>query len=79
MQQASRSDLIEIEVWVRRQTDSAILVSLPALDARPVWVPLSQVEVTKLGREIMDPHAATLAYVAELVLPEWLALDRGLI
>ena len=65
---------IELEVWVHVETDMALLVSLPADRAEKIWLPKVLVEVRRVRRE----HAYT-AYSAEITLPEWLALDRGLL
>jgi hypothetical protein len=73
MDEVRRSDLIDIEVWVHRETDKALLVSLPADGAVFVWVPRSQVEVFSVTQ------GRGGVYAAELTMPEWLAMERGLI
>lgn len=61
-------EVIDITVQVHAKTDRAILVSDDGEKANAVWLPLSQVEVEmKQGG------------TAEITLPEWLALDKGLI
>lgn len=62
------SDLVEITVQVHHKTDKAILVSDSGERVTAVWLPLSQIEVE------MKDHA-----IAEITLPEWLAMDKGLI
>jgi hypothetical protein len=62
-----RSDFIDIAVTIRHQTDAAILVSDGSIrDEKEVmvWLPKSQVEIN-------DDQTITL--------PEWLALEKGLI
>lgn len=63
-----RSDVIDIDVQVHARTDRAILVSDDGDKDKAVWLPLSQVEVDMRG-----------GGVAVIALPEWLALDKGLI
>ena len=61
-------EVIDITVQVHAKTDRAILVSDDGEESNAVWLPLSQVEVEmKQGG------------TAEITLPEWLALDKGLI
>jgi RNase P/RNase MRP subunit p29 len=63
---SGRSDLIEIACEVRRETDLAVLI----FDgAREVWVPKKLVEI----------HVGTLAGTAVAVMPEWLAIEKGLV
>lgn len=61
-------EVIDITVQVHAKTDRAILVSDDGEKSNAVWLPLSQVEVEM-------KQAGT----AEITLPEWLALDKGLI
>lgn len=63
-----KSDLIDITVQLLRETEAAILVA----DADPedaTWLPKSQVEIEPADNGSL--HVVTL--------PEWLALDKGLI
>jgi hypothetical protein len=62
------TNLIDLEIFIHAETDLAILASLPGDDEEPVWLPLSQIEINERHRSS-----------AEITLPEWLALDRGLI
>ena len=61
-------EIIDITVQIHAKTDRAILVSDDGHKEKAVWLPLSQVEV-----EMMRGGTA------EITLPEWLALDKGLI
>lgn len=63
-----KSDVIDIEVQLHARTDRAILASDDGDKSKAVWLPLSQVEVE------MKPGGT-----ATVTLPEWLALDKGLI
>lgn len=63
-----KSDIIEITVHLLHETDRAVLVT----DSTPengVWLPLSQIE-------IMPADTGRLHVVT---LPEWLAMERGLV
>lgn len=63
-----KSTLVDIAVQVHHQTEKAILVSDDGDKEKAVWVPLSQCEVEHGKRG-----------TATLTLPEWMALDKGLI
>jgi hypothetical protein len=62
-----KSDLIDISVLIRAQTDMAILVEFGRHE--PVWLPLSQIEIAP--RDDGKSHIVTL--------PCWLARDKGMI
>lgn len=70
----NESPLVEIEVWVHVETDMAMLVSLPDRDAPKIWLAKTMVVVADVRR-----GHRSLAYAAEIMLPEALAKDRGLI
>lgn len=62
------SEVVDIAVQIHAKTDRAILVSDDGDKEKAVWLPLSQIEVEmKQGG------------TAEITLPEWLALEKGLI
>lgn len=63
-----KSDVIDIEVHVHAKTDRAVLVSDDDDRTTAVWLPLSQIEF-EAGR----------AGMATVTLPEWLAVDKGLV
>jgi hypothetical protein len=65
---ARKSDLIDVTVKVHHTTERAVLVSDDGDREKAVWLPLSQVEVVMKDRG-----------VAEVTLPEWLAIDKGLV
>lgn len=62
-----KSDLIEVAVQLHHETEKAWLVSDDGDRTRAVWIPKSQAEIDAKGKH----H--------ELTMPEWLALDKGLI
>lgn len=64
----SKSDLVDIEISRHAETDDAFLVSLTGKKDDAVWVPKSQVEMER------RPRALGL-----LTLPEWFAIDKGLV
>ena len=63
-----KSDLIDLDVQVLRETEKAVLVTLDVPE-NGVWLPKAQIELNEtVVRGIMT-----------LTLPEWLAIERGLI
>lgn len=62
-----KSDLVDLTVQIHARTNRAILVSDDGDRERAVWLPLAHVEVVPKGRH----HVVTI--------PEWLAIDRGLV
>ena len=60
-------DIIEVATTIRHQTDKAILVDE---GKEKIWLPKSQVEI--------DEHDEKTG-AATLSMPEWLAVDKGLI
>ena len=64
----SKSDLIDVTVQLHHETDRAVLVSDDGDRDKAVWLPLSQCEIEKRKGGIV---IATM--------PEWLALEKGLI
>lgn len=64
----TKSGLIDVSVQVHHITERAILVSDDGDRDKAIWLPLSQIEVEDQEKSI-----------AMITLPEWLALDKGLI
>lgn len=62
-----KSNVMDLEVIIAHQTDKAVLVKEYEQD-KGTWLPLSQVEV---DGDVGDYGTVTI--------PEWLALDKGLI
>ena len=65
---SGRSDLVDVTVQLHAMTGRAIRVSDDGDDDKAVWLPLSQVEVLKRPRG-----------TAVVTLPEWLAVEKGLV
>jgi len=66
---AGKSDIIDIFMRVKHRTEKAVLVTDEKDEGDEVWLPLSQIEIEMDD----DPKYATIS------LPEWLALDKGLV
>lgn len=67
MSSAQKSDLVDLTLMIKHQTDKAILVYNDLKDA-DIWLPKSQVEV-----EAIDGRHSVVT------MPEWLAKDKELI
>lgn len=67
---SGRSDLVDLDVVVRRETDAAWGIADPDKPGNIIWLPKSQCQVD----DIKLPSKA-----ATLTCPEWLAMERGLI
>lgn len=65
------NDLVNISVILAHKTPKAILVKKDEDDKNGIWLPLSRVEY--------DPSDARAGTIILLTLPEWLALNEGLI
>ena len=63
-----KSTVVDIDVKVHARTDRGIRVSTTGQQIDAEWLPLSQIEV--------EMKQGGLAVVT---LPEWLALDKGMI
>ena len=59
-----KSDLVDIEVVIKIETAKAVLVND---GKRDVWLPLSQVEMERDDEKTF------------VTMPEWLAIDKGLV
>lgn len=64
----SNSNLIDLTVQVHHMTDRAVLISDTGETDDAVWLPLSQCEV------LQRPNC-----MAIVTMPEWLAVERGLV
>ena len=62
------ADLVDIDVQVLHETEKAALVTVDVPD-NGVWLPKSQIELSETG----------IGGIMTMTLPEWLALDKGLI
>ena len=63
-----RSDLIDVTVQKLHETDKAVLVT-DSVPEKGVWLPKTQIEIEKSGA----------GGLYEVTLPEWLAMEKGLI
>lgn len=63
-----RSNLIDVEVLYKHETDSAVLVASYE-QAKPVWLPKSQIEF----------HLDSSGNIVFLTLPRPLAEEKGLV
>ena len=63
-----RSNIIDIDVSIEARTEKAVLAHTGD-KSKAAWLPLSQIEISETG----FPEIWTVT------LPEWLALDKGLI
>ncbi|WP_299480996.1 hypothetical protein [uncultured Paracoccus sp.] len=63
-----KSDLVDVTVALHAITERAIKVSPLGESKDAVWIPISQVEVVK------RPGGN-----AEITMPEWLAIEKGLV
>lgn len=63
----SRSDLVDIKMFVHVETERAILASATGEKSDAVWLPKSQIEREHL-------YAST----SKITMPEWLAIEKEL-
>ena len=63
------SEPVEIDAYLHKQTPDAYLISLDEDEDEAVWVPKSLAKIVEDGDDDV--------YVFSM--PEWLALDKGLI
>lgn len=66
----SRSNLHDIPVYVKRETEKAWGIADPSNDANIIWLPKSQCELER-GE---GPNEADI-----LTAPEWLLIEKGLV
>jgi hypothetical protein len=62
------SELVDLTMQLHAETAKAILVSDDGDKAKAIWLPLSQCEIERKGDGIVI-----------VTLPEWLAIQRGLV
>jgi len=63
-------DRLELALAVHAETDAALLVSETGERGNAVWLPKSQIETS--SARIVDGLR-----VADVTLPEWLAIEKG--
>jgi len=64
----ARSDLVDVTVQLHHETERAVLVSDDGDREKAVWIPLSQCEVERRRGGVVI-----------VTMPEWMALEKGLI
>lgn len=64
----TKSNIVDIDVEITARTGKAVLVHT-GVKEDAAWLPLSQIEITPTGTEGVET----------VTLPEWLALEKGLI
>lgn len=64
-----RREILDLTMHIHHETDAAIRASDTGEDKDAVWLPKSQIEIERKGS---GPTAV-------ITLPEWLAMDKGLI
>ena len=65
---AGNSDLVDLTMQLHAETAKAALVSDDGDKAKAIWLPLSQIEIERKAKGIVV-----------VTLPEWLAIQRGLV
>ncbi len=66
------------DLMLVHQTSKAYLVR--NTDKTESWIPISQVEHIEFGKDTIDEEThRPFKEISRLVLPEWLAEDKGLI
>lgn len=65
-----KSELVDLRMCLHAETDAAIRVSDDGFDTHAKWLPKSQIEY--------EPVPGKPRYV-DVTMPEWLAMDKGLI
>ena len=64
----TKSNIIDLDVAIEAKTGKAVLVHT-GIKEQAVWLPLSQIEIEPTG----------FSGIETITLPEWLALEKGLI
>lgn len=65
-----KSTVIDVTVMLHHRTDKAVLVSDDGDPKSASWLPLSQIDID---------DSASSGDAVEITLPEWLAVEKGLI
>lgn len=63
-------ETVEVEGVIKHQTGLALLLDMGEDVGEPVWIPFSQIV-----EQDTDPHTD----LTTLIIPEWLAEEKGLI
>ena len=76
------SSTIDLEMVLHYDTGKAVQVSDTGEEKRAVWLPSSQIQINRNGRDVpavKNDGQHTILPVVMVTLPEWLAKDKGLI
>ena len=65
-----KSDLLDLTMQRHAETEKAILVSDDGDKAKAVWLPKAQIEIAPTESQ---------KQVVIITLPDWLAIERGLV
>lgn len=74
-----KSDLTDLTLALHHETSAAILVSETGDERRVKWLPKSKVEIEPNGQFVQAQIGARKYPVVTVTLPEWLAIDKGLV
>ena len=70
---AGNSDLVDIQLYVHDTRDRSVMVSESGLSKDVFFLPLSQIEVVSIEGTVRDTR------IKEITMPEWLAVEKGLV
>ena len=76
------SSTIDLEMVLHYDTGKAVQVSDTGEEKRAVWLPSSQIQINRNGRDVpavKNDGQHTILPVVMVTLPEWLAKSKGLI
>jgi len=76
------SNTIDLEMVLHYQTPDAVWVSDTGEESRAVWLPKSQIQMNRDGREVPAVKKSgqhTVLPVVTITIGEWLAKKEGLI
>jgi hypothetical protein len=74
--------LVDLTLAVHHKTKLAALVSETGDEAKAVWLPLSKIELHDLDKMVtgFDKRGQSGSLpLFEVTIPEWLAIDKGLV
>ena len=74
--------IIDLTLALHHKTALAVMVSETGDGAKAIWLPLSKIEIHNLGKTCrgFDKRGqAESLPLFEITMPEWLAIDKGLI
>lgn len=76
------ANFIDLEMVLHYDTGKAVQVSDTGEEKRAVWLPSSQIQINRNGRDVpavKNDGQHTILPVVMVTLPEWLAKSKGLI